>query len=422
MKTLTKFTMALILTLVFSLSYSQQNYLPGYIIKKNKDTINGIIDFRDWDKTPNEIKFKSSNTNNPIVFNPLDIIEFGVEDQIYSGGIVETEVTKLSTNELKTYEQLNIKVDTTFLQVLIRGDKELFYYKNKDSRENYYIKRDGKFDLLVHKKYLQKQGTTGKSVIIENNRYLGQLTLYLKDCNTISSKLKNTTYTEGSLFRLFRHYNECTSLDIAFQKERKKLIIEVGALVGASLTSLKFSGSRFPKLTRVDYPQSVNFAGGIFLDLIFPKYQRKWSINSELFYSSYNVENQFKEVLSGENNFSTTTTEFAYSYIKINTLVRFKYPVGHMFIYVNAGFSNGFSISETNYMKEEFVFNSMVSIVEGRALPLTRNYEQGILFGTGLKYKRYSFEIRTEIGTGISKYIELDSTPTRFQFLLGYKF
>jgi len=156
--------------------------------------------------------------------------------------------------------------------------------------------------------------------------------------------------------------------------------------------------------------------------LIFPKYQHKWSINSELFYSSYNVENQFKEVLSGENNFSTTTTEFAYSYIKLNTLVRLKYPVGNMFIYVNAGVSNGFSISESNYLKEEFVFNSRVSIVEGRALPLTRNYEQGILFGTGLKYKRYSFEVRTEIGTGISRYIELSSTPTRFQFLLGYKF
>jgi len=422
MKTLTKFTMVLLLTLVFSPSYSQQNYLPGYIIKKNKDTINGTIDFRDWDKTPDEIKFKSNTINNPVAYKPLDIIEFGVEDQIYSSGIVETEVTKLSTNELKTSTQLNIKIDTTFLQVLIRGDKELFYYKNKDSRQNYYIKRDGKFDLLVHKKYIQEQGTTGKNVIVENNRYLGQLTLYLKDCPTISSKLKNTSYTEGSLFRLFRYYNECTSVDITFQKERKKLIIEVGALVGVSLTSLNFSGSEFPELTRVNYPQSVNFAGGIFLDLIFPKYQHKWSINSELFYSSYNVENQFKEVLSGENNFSTTTTEFAYSYIKLNTLVRLKYPVGNMFIYVNAGVSNGFSISESNYLKEEFVFNSRVSIVEGRALPLTRNYEQGILFGTGLKYKRYSFEVRTEIGTGISKYIELSSTPTRFQFLLGYKF
>jgi len=131
MKTLTKFTMVLLLTLVFSPSYSQQNYLPGYIIKKNKDTINGTIDFRDWDKTPDEIKFKSNTINNPVAYKPLDIIEFGVEDQIYSSGIVETEVTKLSTNELKTSTQLNIKIDTTFLQVLIRVIKNYFTIKQR---------------------------------------------------------------------------------------------------------------------------------------------------------------------------------------------------------------------------------------------------------------------------------------------------
>jgi len=106
----------------------------------------------------------------------------------------------------------------------------------------------------------------------------------------------------------------------------------------------------------------------------------------------------------------------------MNNLLRYKYPVGRFFVYLNAGISNGYVISETNTLKKEHKIYSSESVEEGVALNETRKYEQGSILGLGTKINRYSFEIRNEKGNGISESSVLKSTTNRYFFLLGYKF
>jgi hypothetical protein len=414
-----KFGLLLIVLLTYQFAFSQEKYIPGYVIKNNNDTLYGFVDYRNWEKNPDMVKFKKNIEDAPISFNPIDITEFKVDGENYVSGIINTEISPTQTDKLIEDPQINIKVDTTFLQTLFKGEKSLFYYKNSNGRENFYIKQDTEFDLLVYKRYIKRQD--GKPVITEYRKYLGQLTLYLNDCGTIKSKLDNVSYNQKSLIELFQYYYKCSQSDISFQKKTEKIHTEIGVLAGVSLTSLEFHSGAYAYLVEAGYNPSINFSSGIFFDLILPRNQGKWSFNNEILFSKYKAMGSYKEYES-ENNYAITTTEIGYSYFKINNLVRFKYPIGHLFLFINGGVSSGFAINEINYKKIQSKYYTTESVVEELALNDTRIYEQGYILGTGLKYGKLSFELRYEKGNGMSEYISLNSSTKRYYFLLGYKF
>jgi len=39
-------------------SYGKETLYPGYIITLKNDTVNGYIDYKNWDKNPDKILFK----------------------------------------------------------------------------------------------------------------------------------------------------------------------------------------------------------------------------------------------------------------------------------------------------------------------------------------------------------------------------
>lgn len=314
---------------------------------------------------------------------------------------------------------MKIKVDTTFLQTLIKGEKSLYYYKNAEKRENFYIKKGNDFELLYYKRYLANQD--GKRIIADSKKYIGQLNLYLHDCATIYSKLEDVSYTRNSLKNLFQYYYECTPSNISFQKETEKIKPEFGILAGASLTSLEFKSREFAYLVNGEFTSSVNFSAGVFLDVILTRNQRKWSIYNEILFTTYKTRGYF-ERFDNENSYEKTTTEIGYSYLKMNNLIRYTYPIGNSFIFLNGGMSNGFAVSETNYKKKESRTNTIERVVEETALNSTRKHEQGLLLGTGIKYSKYSLELRYERGNGMSDFSALNSITKSYYILLGYRF
>jgi len=414
-----RFGFLVLVILSIQVSYSQENYVPGYIIKPNNDKTTGYIDYRNWEKNPSVVRFKTTIDRKPTSFKPLDIVEFGTQDEIYVSGIVDTEITKLNTTQLDHSPKLRIQVDTTFLQSIFRGKKELYYYKNSNGRKNFYIQRDGKFDLLIYKKYFKFQD--GQKIILKNNKYLGQLAFYLKDCPVIKSKIGNTSYSGTSISKLFKDYSQCSPSVISFQKKAEKIKIEIGVLIGGSSTSLTFTAPDFyTYLENTDYNQSTNFTAGLFFDLVFPGAQRKWSLNNEFLYTSYNFDGTYEDFRNATYS-AITMTEIGYSYLKLNSLVRYKYPIGKAHVFLNAGISNGFVISETNYQKTVETFSGMERPSEGLAF-ITRKYEQGFILGAGMKFNKFSVEVRAEKGNGASKNVNIASKSNSYYFLLGYKF
>jgi hypothetical protein len=403
-------------------SFSQENYLQGYIIKDKSDSIWGFIDYRNWAKNPQIISFKEQIEYQPTSYTPTDLIEFGVKDEIYVSGIVNIETSPIGSNELKEDPALQLESDSAFLQTLFKGNKCLYYYKTQKGKDNFYIKQNSSFELLPYKKYLKEHEypESGRYSVVENKSYLGLLMLYFEDCPSIQSKIENASYDIKSLKKIFSAYYNCTEDKIEFQQKKEKSKIEIGLITGASVSTLEFKSDAFDYLVNADFNQSINFTAGLYFDIILPRNYGKWSINNELLFSSYNVKGR-SEDFENEDYYTITTTEFGFSYIKLNNLIRFKYPIGRIFIFFNGGISNGIAISETNFGKEEIRFYTDEKVNEGKALDGTRKHEQGVIIGTGAKYNKLSLEVRYETANGMSMINGLSSTSKRLYFLLGYR-
>jgi len=413
------FIASIFVFLIHSTSFAQENYIAGSIINQAGDTIKGLLDYRNWNINPDKISFKANAESAPRIYTPSDIRGFLVADDLYRSAPVEIETSTYKTKELEYGAQFKLESRRLFLRALFTGNKELYLYHGPNDLELFYIHQDTSFTLLLHKKYLKEQA--GSSVVAHNQKYLGQLAGYLQDCSSIQSKLKTTAYNQSSLEKLFQQYYICKGTTITKEEKNERMKVELGLVAGASLTSLKFSGIAFPYLERISYSRSLNFEGGISINLVAPRNYGKWSIYNELLYGSYHVKGSFNDYES-QYKYTIYNTEFGYSFIKLNNLVRYKHPIGDAFIFINGGISNAIGFSGTNYKQTISVLYSSSRTEEEEAIAGgTRRTEFGFLFGIGTQWKKFSLELRGERGNGVSQILQLSSHTTKFHLLLNYR-
>lgn len=393
-------------------AFSQNNYLPAYIINNKGDSISGFIDYREWNTNPNKISFKTNKQEKALVYKPMDIQKFAVADDHYVSATVLTEVSSVSTNTLKEDPKLKLVEKTVFLQILIDGQKNLYFYKDQIGHDNFYFKEGSKFELLIYKKYIKTRDN--KNVIAENNKFRGQLSVYLGDCDKISTYVGKTKYNEFSLKELYNHYFTCMNSDINFKKEEDNDWMSFGIIAAVSQTTVDFVGSHYSHLDGIAFPNSVNIAAGGFFELTFRRSLRKWSFNNELLYTAFSTENETHDRYRDEY------VKLGFSYIKLNNMFRYRMPVKKAFVMFDFGLSTGFLISQTNEKYTELHFSNTTK--QEKAIDDVRNIETGLLLGLGGGYKKFSLEFRYEIGNGISPYLDLSSKVKRFYALLAYHF
>ncbi|WP_406685056.1 outer membrane beta-barrel protein [Seonamhaeicola sp. MEBiC1930] len=389
---------------------AQENFIEGYIINKQDDTIHGFIDYKNWSNNPQEIKFKNQRENSSRPQSPNSIKEFGIKNKIYLSANVDIEISSDKSQD----PNLKLKNKKVFLQVLYKGKKNLYVYKDKWGPNNFYIKQNSELMLLIHKKHLNENS------IIENNRFRGQLILYLKDCPSLKPKINNSSYNKKNLINIFKKYYECSNSPLEFQPTKPKIKIEKGIIAGFSLTSLNFEYGKsdlliYPHLS-TNYNSSTDISLGLFLDVIFPKDQGKWSINNEILYSSFETTG-YHENYENENVYTIKNSRINLSYLKLNNLLRFNFPSKNLVPYINAGISTGFVIAENNYSSTEEKLYSEITFYESNRSN-NKKIEHGGLLGFGVRYDNLSIETRLETTMGLySGNYKLN----RFYFLLNYR-
>ncbi|MEI8049237.1 MAG: outer membrane beta-barrel protein, partial [Bacteroidota bacterium] len=342
----------------------QKNYLPGVVISLKGDTLKGFIDYLNWEKNPDKISFKDSESSEEKEFNPLMISEFRVHNEVYVSAIVQAEDShqlEYSPNQIKESDydpEIKTRTDTTFLQSMFRGTKNLYYSYDKKGKPQFYIKQNPDFELLIYKKYLKNN--TSKinantsdpiNVYSENKKFIGQLMLYLQDCPTLQEQTNKLQYDSKSLENLFNAYYECEKSEPTYKYTREKTKVDFGVLAGISATKLIMISSdpvTYKYVANVDNPVSVNFSGGLLMDVVLARNQRRWSVYNELIISSFSVSQHFEEHFS-EENFSIIDTKIGFSYLKLNSMLRYKYLVkDKWFLFTNLGLSMGRAFAEEN--------------------------------------------------------------------------
>lgn len=414
-----RLTFLLIGSLFFQIANGQANYLPGHIITLDSDTLKGFIDYRNWDKNPDNISFVTVIGDPGKMYRPLQIESFQVNNEIYLSEIVETETSPKDTERLNSFFELNIRIDTTFLRTLVDGPKSLYYYKNNLGIENFYIRENNIVQLLAYKKY--RKSIDSKIAVAENRGYVGQLSTYLKNCSPGTDAIRKTAYDNPDLIKLFEAYYNCKGSSPFYLSTKEKMQPEFGFIAGTSISTLVFTGEEFDYLVNTNYSNSVNFSGGLSLNIVIPRSLGRWSIYNELLFTSYKVTGSNIEEIR-EDYYNEHVSTIARSYLKLNNLIRYKYPLGENFIFINIGISNGFAISESGDFVYQQVFFDQVRPLTSYALENTRSYEQGLIGGMGFQMKRFSIDLRYEKGNGISDVSNLKSSSKRIYFLVGYRF
>jgi len=400
--------------------YSQSNFETGYVIDIQKDTIKGFIDYRNWNITPKEIVFKTATDSKSTIYTPTDILSFNVAGERYVSGIVTIDEGPFRDNELTESEMPQYRTDTVFLQVLLDGNKSLYSLKDENLKMHYFIGQNGAFNTLFFKKYLQN--VSGATFVKTNEKFKGQLMVYFQDCPSIQKNISYINYNQNDLINLFNEYYNCTQNTILYKSKLIKFKSEAGFFAGLSLTKLNFEGDDFfLPLTGVDFPRSANLTFGGFYNIVLPGKQGRLSIDNELMFMSYKTSGHYRD----DNNidiYTTSYSSFGYSYIKLNNLLKYKFPVNRIFLFADGGISNGIFISQTNYMRVETHIYSVYHLSEHEAVAYPRKWERGVLLGLGCNIKNYSCEFRFERADGMSDATGLTSQTIGYFIIFGYKF
>jgi len=413
----------LIVTLLFSagllnLTFGGVANLPGYVITQNNDTLEGTISINNWDQLTFEGQFFEAGSVDGIVITPYIIKEFGVDVKIFKSAIILIEQRPLKKSQLPTTPVINYRNDTTFLQVVVSGEKELLYLDNF-GKDSYYIKDGDNYNWLIYGEYISTNG--GRKTKVTNNNYIGQLIMYLDGCSSMNKILSGTTYDQKSLVKAFKHYYKCTQSDMKQVKEEDASWLCIYALAGVTATRNRFSGTGNEYLTDVSIPWSISFSGGIGVEVLLPNTNDRWSVINELVFYNFNTKTTYTSVID-ENNYTITKTNLGQNALKLNTMFRAEFLVNYSNIFIDVGLYNSFALSDKNIKKTLTVSPLSETSTETFAIDNMRNHGIGLIVGLGMKFNKITGVIRYEIGTGISGNSELESSMSRFSLSIGYRF
>jgi hypothetical protein len=404
---------------------AQKNLTEGGVITLKKDTLKGKIDYREWNLNPDRINFTDAKGNRSI-FNPDDISGFFIpsKDHFISSH-VSLDLTSFQTKDLMDHRDTKAIQDTAlFLLTIVKGKASLYYLKDRNEREHFYISKDNAslVELLVKKSFVRtSEGRTEPhGYVVTIDFFKGQLIVLFNDCPSLKERINNSSYTTASLRSLAVSYNECQHSAIEYVKKEEQTKVKFGLLVGPTITKVSFSGGDFD-LTGAKMSICFSFLAGASLHLIFPRAQAQWSMVNELVYKPYSNSGSTSATNWTGARFDRTFS-FNMAYIKLYTMVRYQYPKWKVHPFVDFGMSNGYAVKSENTETQVKTFGSTVTTTTGPALQNPKLYEFGILGGLGISWWRINGELRYEWAQGMSSEVSLTGPENTIFIVLSYIF
>ncbi|MCO4293631.1 hypothetical protein NF867_12215 [Solitalea sp. MAHUQ-68] len=379
-----------ILTIPFYTS-AQSNFVSGYVIKFNGDTIKGMIDNREWNNTPNKIVFKNESESS---YKATDILGFGTTNENYKSFKLDVTLNKKNQHDLVADQDPVVTKDTTlFLRFLVKSDYDVYVLVDKNDITHFYIMQGKKPTELVH---FQKLITVNQSpYLVENNTFRDQLTEILKADKALAWKIKKMGYYEDEIVNIFKHYNKSKGIN-ELGKQPKNLnerLIDYNIIAGLanSSTSIYYTSGWDRRDYKLNNSASPVIGAGITLYL--PRSRRQLSFDNQLFYSNYSLESPKYAAPSYLNAYSLM--KYSAQYLKMQNIFRYQYPKGLIRPYVGAGMSFGLLLSSKSTFIGSFLSTKPVPRPVGRDL---KSFEPGFAFLLGTTFNRFRLELHNDFG------------------------
>lgn len=258
--------MKTLLTLLFLCLFialkAQTNFLPGYIITNEGDTLKGLIDYRSDARNARICDFKL-NSDSPLQeFLPFSIQGYRFNDGKY---YVSREVT------------LGGQKVSLFLEYLVNGIADLYFYGDGTSYHYFMEKTDGKlFELTNEEKEIN---VDGKLYLKDSKLYIGALKYAFADAKQLYPLINTTKLDHQSLINITRKYHDQVCDDyscIVYEKQLPAVQFKLGATVGLNGSVLQFRN--FELYQDINFDRTATPALEILLNTTLPRASENLSL------------------------------------------------------------------------------------------------------------------------------------------------
>ncbi|WMN06858.1 hypothetical protein QYS48_34020 [Marivirga arenosa] len=360
-------------------SNAQSNYIEGFYINNQGDTINSKIyyssgqsAFRNCQVLVNENKSKT--------FTPEDILGYGyLNDASYSSNIIES----------------------FFLRDVINGKVSLYEKENE-----YFISVD---DSVYHiKNSAEIANRNGKRYVINQNVWKGKLYYLTKDYPNLKRQIDKMSFRKNDIKAFVIQLNKMKNekyidYDIKLQTDK----IKWGIRIGHQFNRInKTSSVNFPHLNETYKSQSQTFA--LIFDYKIPEFSKSLSITSEISISKIS----FSGNRDDQSTFPRTLyiSTFNYTQLSIPIALSYRFNQDKLFVKTYTGFNSQFTINESYLFERITIFTDERFSTTDQAFTPTL-FQPGLIFGFSVGYEFKNFEAgldnQLRISTKLNKEINL---------------
>ncbi len=390
------------LSVSFPRAFAQSDFTEGYIVTKNNDTIQGYIEYLSWSDNPKRITFKSTFSGQPNLYTPAEIVSFYVKssNEYYRGLIAGIDYSPHEISKMQDYQSdadffkdYQLTPDTVFLQTLIRGKVNLFYYKDTNDKSHFFIEKDSSgIKELEYQQYMVQ----GKVKYLKGYRVV--LKDYLRECASLFPEIERVNYFKGQITKITDKYNNCASSGNIYTKgsRKEKLSFRVNLMAGLSVSRIQPSTqlTSYAQISDADYNLSTKPSFGIALDVFLPSKIKRWALSAQIMYQGWSFYG-----VNYNPSFSTIDKlEYTLEANFLKTLVMGKYVManrGKIHPFLNAGASFNYKINSS--FKEKSTYD--VGEPNTVNLPFFMD-STTIVGGLGGYLGRWQAEIRYESNFG----------------------
>ena len=310
------FTLTIFLCL-YKLALAQSDFKPGYYITNQGDTVFGLIDNRGYIINATMCTYRANEQADEMQFLPGEISAF----RFNNGKYYETRSVDIEGQE-----------KTLFLEFLIDGKVDIFYFKDFDN-DHYFVEiEDGRmYELRNEEKEVYVNNTR---YIKESEEYKGLLTAVFKESPATMKKINGSSLTHKSLIGLARdyHYDVCEDEScVVFEKKEYQSVPRFGLILGADAYTMHHKG---PFSNEEDYMRnntsniSFNLSFGLFFKTSMPNINEKLFFLYEGLFSKIDLESKGSYVETVGNRQYISTTKLSHNTLNNSIYIRYEYPRG----------------------------------------------------------------------------------------------
>jgi hypothetical protein len=337
----------LVTIVISTFSYAQPSYREGLVVTNSGDTSKGWIDYRQWERNPNAISFKTDLLAAQATrFTIADLSYFEViGSDRYLRAVVNKDIRPVELHIVSENDVDSTVVDTVFLRILL--DAKISLYELIDTKRHYYIKEPGNDYTELLYKVRVNEGRVRILPVYQDQ--LKSLLVAAGKADNLQALLRGTNYKERDLAKAMERINKLLyGGDVSYKIEKLKQPVSFYAGAGMVYSTLKYSGDKTYG-ANLDYSNSFQplFTGGV--DLYIGRNHQRVVLRFDVTWYSLKFEGNDHPTIRDTVNYKLKLNSIAPSISILYNLIN--YPNSKL--YIGGGIAYNFSsYPENDYTRK----------------------------------------------------------------------